>query len=443
MSAADGSPIADRLARMIRIPTVSAELDERGMEPFERFVSLLAELYPLVHEHLEQERIGELGLLYRWPGLRHDDPIVLMAHFDVVPAHAADGWTFEPFEGRIADGWVHGRGALDDKGPLLVILEAVEELLHSGVTPARDVYLSFGGNEETFGSAAAGIADTLEKRGVTPWLVLDEGGAVVDAPLPFLRGRAAMVGLGEKGIATLRLEARGDGGHASAPRGETAISRLARAVRRLDDGTFPPRVPATIARMLRTLVPRADGAAAVGMRLLARSPLLAGRVLARLGGEPAALVRTTIAATRQTGGTADNVLPAHATATFNLRIIPGETVGSAVARVRRRIGDPKVSVELVGGDDPSPEAPADGPAFAALSAAITAAYPDALVVPYLMMQASDARHFHRRWPAVYRFAPLEMSAAQRAAIHGVDERVEVASLERGRDFHIALIKGLS
>lgn len=436
-------PIADRLARMIRVPTVSAEIDERGTEPFESFVGLLAELYPLTHAHLALERIDELGLLYRWRGERAAEPLVLMAHFDVVPARAEDGWTFDPFEGRVAEGWVHGRGALDDKGPLLVILEAVEHLLREGFTPARDVYLSFGGNEETYGTAAASIARTLHERGVSPWLVLDEGGAVVDAPLPFLSGRAAMIGLGEKGIATLRLEARGDGGHASAPRGATAISRLARAVDRLDAGTFRPRVPATIARMLAVLAPRATGMAAIGMRLLARFPRLAGPAFARMGGEPAALVRTTIAATRQSGGTADNVLPATATATLNLRLIPGETVGSAIARVRRRIGDPRVAVDLVGGDDPSPEAPADGPAFDALSAAVSAAFPDAAVVPYLMMQASDARHFHRRWRPVYRFAPLEMTADQRAAIHGVDERVEIASLERGRDFHLHLIRGLA
>jgi len=435
--------IADRLARMIRIPTVSAERDARGMAPFEEFLALLAELYPLVHARLERERIGDLGVLYRWRGARGTKPMVLMAHFDVVPARAEDGWSGDPFEGRIADGSVHGRGALDDKGPLLVILEAVEQLLGEGFAPARDVYLAFGGDEETQGTAAAGIARTLRERGVEPWLVLDEGGAVVDAPLPFVTGRAAMIGLGEKGIATLRLEARGDGGHASAPRGATAIARLARAVTRLDARTFRPRVTATIARMIAALAPRATGPARLGLRLLARFPFLAAPLFARLGGEPAALVRTTIAATRQSGGTADNVLPSVATATLNLRILPGESVGTAIARVRRRIRDPRVSVELVRGDDPSPEAPADGPAFAALARAVAAAFPDAAVVPYLMMQASDARHFHRLWPPVYRFAPLEMSAAQRAAIHGTDERVEIASLERGRDFHIALIRGLA
>ncbi|WP_261167316.1 M20/M25/M40 family metallo-hydrolase [Microbacterium sp. Marseille-Q6965] len=380
---------------------------------------------------------------YRWAGASSQDPLVLMAHVDVVPADQGDGWSAPPFDGRIAEGFVWGRGALDDKGPLLVILEAVEELLRQGFSPARDVYLSFGGDEEVFGRAAAAIAETLAARGVSPWLVLDEGGAVVDAPLPFVPGRAAMIGLGEKGIVTLRLRARGDGGHASAPRGHTAISRLARAIERLNPATFPPRAPQTIARMLAVLGARAGGVPGVVLRVLASVPRLAGPVLARMGSEPAALVRTTLAATRLSGGSADNVLPSHATATLNLRLIPGDTVGTVVARVRRRVRDPKVSVELVDGSDPSPESPADSAAFAALRAAVGAAFPDALVVPYLMMQASDARHFHRRWPSVYRFAPLEMSAAQRASIHGSDERVEIASLERGRDFHMELIRGLS
>ncbi len=169
-----------------------------------------------------------------------------MAHFDVVPVDERDSWTHPPFAGTIADGWVYGRGALDDKGPLVVVLEAVENLLAAGFTPAQDVYLSFGGDEEVFGSSAQATAAALQARAVVPWLVVDEGGAVVDAPLPFVTGPAAMIGVGEKGILTLRLSARGDGGHASAPPTTTAVGRVARAVSRLTPGTFRPHVPAAM-----------------------------------------------------------------------------------------------------------------------------------------------------------------------------------------------------
>lgn len=428
---------------MIRLPTVSAELDVRGAEPFEDFVTLLAELYPLVHERLDLERITEFGLVFRWNGASASaQPIVLMAHYDVVPVDESDAWTHPPFEGRVEDGWVYGRGALDDKGPLLVILEAVENLLEAGFSPARDVYLSFGGNEETYGAAAASIAATLRARGIVPWLVLDEGGAVVDAPLPFAVGDAAMVGVGEKGVATLRLSARGDGGHASAPPRITAVGRIARAIDRLDAGTFPTRTPVAITRMLSLFANKTRGRDQTILRTLATFPALTARIFAAMGGEPAALVRTTVAATMQHGGTAANVLPSQASATLNLRIALGETVAGTVRRVKRRIRDPLVEVTIVESSEPSPESPTDNEQFALIVDAVKESYPDAATVPYVMMAATDSRHFHRFSPAVYRFAPLRMSNAQRASIHGVDERVEIASLARGEVFHRALLQRL-
>ncbi|MFV0319935.1 MAG: M20/M25/M40 family metallo-hydrolase [Microbacterium sp.] len=426
---------------MIRLPTVSAELERRGMQPFDDFVALIAELYPRTHEQLTLERHTDLGLLFRWKGRREapDGPLVLMAHYDVVPVDESDPWTYPPFEGRIADGWVHGRGALDDKGPLIVILEAVENLLAAGFTPARDVYLSFGGNEETFGDAAATIAAALRDRGIVPWLVLDEGGAVVEAPLPFVRGQSAMVGVAEKGVLTVRLEARGEGGHASAPPSFTAARRIGRALDRLAPGTFRARSPRAISAMLARFAGMSRGPARALYRMLAAAPFLSARVFAALGGETAAFVRTTVAPTMLGGGTAANVLPSQAQATVNLRIAIGETVETTVRRLRRRIADARVSVIVIEGDDPSPESAVGTDAFAAIETAVSAAYPGAATVPYIMMQASDSRHFHRFAPAVYRFAPLEMSVAQRASIHGVDERVEITSLERGERFHRALI----
>ncbi|MDQ0647133.1 carboxypeptidase PM20D1 [Microbacterium natoriense] len=435
--------IAERLSQMIRLPTVSAELGERGLEPFESFVALIAEQYPLLHESLALERHTEFGLLFRWMGTGAGDPLVLMAHYDVVPVDESDEWTHPPFAGVIADGVVHGRGALDDKGPLIVVLEAVENLLAAGFTPARDVYLSLGGNEETFGDAAEEIARVLRERGITPWLVVDEGGAVVEAPLPFVPGRAAMIGVGEKGVMTVRLSARGDGGHASAPPTLTAVRRIARAVDRLGPRTFRPRASKAIGRMLTQLAAQTPGPARHLLRLLGSAPLLTGQVFAALGGEPAALVRTTVAATMQSGGTAANVLPSAASATVNLRIALGETAQQTVLRVRRRIRDPLVSVTVVEASEPSPESPTDNDQFALLAEALAVSHPGVAPVPYVMMAATDSRHFHRFAPAVYRFAPLDMSNAQRASIHGVDENVEIAALELGELFHRTLIESLT
>ncbi|SIO25543.1 M20/M25/M40 family metallo-hydrolase [Agromyces cerinus] len=436
----DGS--AERLSRMVQLPTVSAELAERGLADFDRFRALIAELYPLVHEHLGFEQVTELGLLFHWRGRGDGDPVVLMAHFDVVPVDERDGWRFPPFEGRIADGSVWGRGTLDDKGPLLVVLEAVENLLADGFSPARDVYLSFGGNEESHGAAAVAITALFRERGITPWLVLDEGGAVVDAPLPFVQVPAAMVGVGEKGVLTVRLTARGDGGHASAPPKTTPTARIARAVDRLAPNPFPKRMPRSMRAMLSSFVPHTRGASRLLLRLLVALPWVTARVFSRLGGEPAALVHTTVAATMLEAGTADNVLPSQATAALNLRIAVGETVESVVAHLHRVIRDPEVEVTVVEGSDPSPESPTDSVQFAAITQAVAASYPEATTAPYLMMAATDSRYFHRFSPAVYRFAPIAMTAAQRASIHGVDEWVTIDSLERGERFHRALITAI-
>ncbi|MGN7967326.1 M20/M25/M40 family metallo-hydrolase [Microbacterium sp. 22179] len=436
--------IDERLSRMIQLPTVSAELEERGREPFDAFVALIAELYPLTHESLALERHTDFGLLFHWRGRAEasDGPVVLMAHYDVVPVDESDAWTHPPFAGVIADGIVYGRGALDDKGPLIVVLEAVENLLADGFVPARDVYLSFGGNEETYGHAAQEIAAVLRDRGIVPWLVVDEGGAVVDAPLPFVPGRAAMIGVGEKGVMTVRLSARGDGGHASAPPTLTAVRRIARAVDRLGPTTFRPRASTAILRMLSRLADQTPGSARHLLRVLASAPLLTARVFAALGGEPAALVRTTVAPTMQSGGTAANVLPSQASATVNLRIALGETTQQAVLRVRRRVRDPLVKVEVVEASEPSPESSTENAQFALLAEALEISHPGVPAVPYVMMAATDSRHFHRFSPAVYRFAPLEMSNAQRASIHGVDENVEIAALARGERFHRALLERL-
>jgi carboxypeptidase PM20D1 len=275
-----------------------------------------------------------------------------------------------------------------------------------------------------------------------PWLVVDEGGAVVDAPLPFVPGRAAMIGVGEKGVMTVQLSARGDGGHASAPPSLTAVRRIARAVDRLGPTTFRPRASTAVLRMLTRLADETPGPARHLLRLLGSAPLVTSRLFAALGGEPAALVRTTVAPTMQSGGTAANVLPSQASATVNLRIALGETTQRTALRVRRRIRDPLVTVDVVEASEPSPESSTENAQFALLADALAVSHPGIPAVPYVMMAATDSRHFHRFSPAVYRFAPLEMSNAQRASIHGVDEHVEVGALERGERFHRALLERL-
>jgi len=429
--------IGERLARLIAIPTVSGAADE----VFDDFDARLREEYPLLFERLPAERPSDRSLLLRWAGSDPGaPPIVLMAHYDVVPVVEAD-WSRPPFGEPVRDGVVWGRGALDDKGELVVLLDAVENLLAAGFTPARDVYLALGGNEESYGSGAAASASLLAERGVRAAFVLDEGGAIIDSPFRGVDARLAVIGTAEKGVLGVRLRVVGEGGHASTPPEWTAIDRLSRALRRVRTARAKLTLSAPVRQMLEAIAPHSRGALRVVFGNLGLFGPLVARVLARMGAENAAFVQTTVAPTMLAGGTAANVLPSAAEATLNLRLVPGDSVEAAVERLHRVIRDERVLVEVIDGGGPTPVSPADGAAFAEIAAALAASWPGVVPVPYLMMQATDSRHFIGTADAVYRFAPLRMTSAQRASIHGIDEFVEVESLERGELFYRRLIAG--
>jgi carboxypeptidase PM20D1 len=247
----DDDAALERLRALIRIPTVSRMAPELADEAeFARFRAVLATLYPLVHARLELEVVGGGTLLFRWPGRGTGDPNVLMAHYDVVPADEP-GWMHPPFDAAVVgegdERRIWGRGAIDDKGMLAVILEAVEAALVEGFQPAADLYLSLGHNEETAGDGAADVVSLFIERGIRPGFVIDEGGAVVEGAFPGVDAPIAVVGVTEKGIAGVELSVEKKGGHASTPVRNGATSRLARAILRLEKHPARASIPASSA----------------------------------------------------------------------------------------------------------------------------------------------------------------------------------------------------
>ncbi len=437
------SPV-ERFRELLRIPTVShVDPGRVDLAAFDAFHDALERLYPRIHAALEREVVSDHALLYRWRGASDADPLVLMAHMDVVPV-VAEEWQHPPFAadltGTGADATIHARGAIDDKGALVAIMEAVEALLADGTTPSHDVYLAFGHDEEIGGTGAQAIVDVLHARGVRPALVIDEGGAVVRGAVPGVSAPTAMIGVAERGILSLGLTVPERGGHASTPPAMPATARLARAIDRLRRRPFPRRLAPPVRAMLATAAPHASRSLRPVLRRLdGFGPLLA-RVLSRLGPELNAIVRTTAVVTELSGSDGQNVLATRARATVDIRLLTGDTVDSAVAHVRRAVADPLVEIDVLRGSDPSAVSPWRGDSWRRIARAVRGSLGDDVVpLPYLQLGASDSRWFTRISDAVYRFAPFTLSADERAALHSHDERIGVDTWLRGIEFYRAVI----
>lgn len=432
----------ERFRALLRIPTMSRNaVEETDWAPFDAFVAALPELYPRLHAVLDREQHGH-SLLYRWPGTGDGAPTVLMAHYDVVPA-TDEGWEHPPFGAELTgtgdDQVLWSRGTLDDKGALVAILEAVEALVAAGHTPAADVYLSFGHDEETVGSGAKAIVAALAERGVRPALVVDEGGAVVEGIFPGVTKPIAVVGVSEKGITSVRLTVEQNGGHASTPPRTTATVRLARAITRLNARPFPAGLSETNLQMVETLGAHTTGPLrAVFTRARRLRPALVA-VFGRLSDETRAIVRTTAAVTQLSGSLAANALPETAEAVVNVRIAVGSSVAETLAHLHRAIRDPLVRIEAIDPSEPSPVSPTSGPPWEAVAGSISAVHPDAIVTPYIMLGASDGRHFTAISDAVYRFTPFELSAEERGTLHARNERIRVATWLRGIGFYAEML----
>jgi carboxypeptidase PM20D1 len=436
------------LAGALRIPTVSrTRYAETDTVPFDQLQAYLQRTFPLVHQRLKRQTVNHYGLLYEWPGTDTAlKPLLLLAHQDVVPVlpGTESQWTRPPFGGQQAGGYLYGRGALDDKLNVLGQLEAVEALLRAGFQPKRTVLLAFGHDEETLGlRGAKALAALLRQQHPQLEMVLDEGGLVKADGVAGLAQPVALVGVSEKGYLTLELSATGQGGHSSMPPALTSVGRVAAAVARLEAAPFPARLDGGVSGLLAYLAP----AVPFGKRLGFANQWLFGPLIKKtLAATPSgnAALRTTTAPTIIRGGEKDNVLPIGATATVNFRLLPGDTVAAVIRRVRETIDDPQIQLKMVGeGRAASPVSSTDNAAFATLHRTIKSVFPQALVAPYVMVGAADARAYASLCPqATYRFMPVLMDQAAIESLHGTNERLRSSAYQDVIRFYAALIRNM-
>jgi carboxypeptidase PM20D1 len=435
------------LAAAVRFRTVSyADIAQMDSAQFDQFVAYIAKTYPLVHSQLTFERVNSYALLYEWKGKNPNlKPALLMGHYDVVPVIQGTErlWEHKPFDGDLANGYLYGRGTLDDKTTVMGILEAVEHLLREGYQPERTFYLSFGHDEEVSGvNGAQKVVKLLESRKLDFEYILDEGGSIKPDGFDGLNKPIAFVGVAEKGYLTLQLTVNAEGGHSSMPPPRTAIGMLAEAVDRLEKNPFPTHLEGAMDYMQDYLAPEMPFATRLAM---ANKWLFSSVIINTLAKSPKgnASVRTTTAPTIIDAGVKDNVLPIEATAMVNFRIHPSDSIASVISYVKKIINNDQVKVEQAYGYGSNPSAVSDTATlgFRLIHQTIKRHNPDALVTPFLVLGATDSRYFKNLSKNIYRFMPVKMNDEDLKRFHGTNERISVEDFKNVIRFYVDIVKG--
>lgn len=432
---------AQNLSRALQFRTITvAPGDPRpGQEgPWLELHAWLEDTYPAAHAAMQKEFIGDtLTLLYTWQGSDSSlKPILLMAHQDVVPVNIGteNDWDGAPFAGEIIDGYIYGRGTIDDKGSLVALMEAADALAASGFQPRRTVYFMFGHDEEVMGSGAQQGIALLKSRGVELEMALDEGFMIVD-PSPLTGKPMGFIGIAEKGYLTLEITALGEGGHSSTPPRDSAAVRLARAVVALDDNQmkadFSKPPVSDLFRSVAQDMPFMQKMAFANLWIF--EGMIDKQMSAMATGN--AMIRTTTAPTMLAGSAKENVLAQRATAMVNFRVHPNDSEEKIIEHVRRVTShidgiEIRVGQQGIRGQGASPVSPTDNLAYAVLASVAEDLADGAPAAPGLVLGATDARYASAITNNVYRFAPAIMSPEDLTGFHGTNERISVANMER-------------
>ena len=450
--AIDTDTAAAHLSEALRLRTITvASGDPRpGQDaPWRDLEAFLETTYPAIHNIASKTHIAGYTLLFEWKGTDPSlDPILLMAHQDVVPVNigTTSDWEHHPFDGVIQDGYVYGRGTLDNKGSLISIMEAANALAADGFQPKRTIFIMLGHDEEVSGSGAqAGVA-YLKAKGVHAEMVLDEGFFII-SPFPLTGKTAGVIGIAEKGYITIRLTATAKGGHSSTPPRSSGAVQLARAILALEDNQMPADfTKQPMASMIETLAPDMPF---MQRMAFANTWLFKGMLEGEFAKDGAAnaMIRTTTAPTMLAGSIKDNVLPQKATALVNFRIHPNDTTESVLAHVRDSVsGISGVSADLAEdgiGSEASPVSPVDNRPFAVLSAVSASLSDGAPAAAGLVLGATDARWTTEISENIYRFAPSVVPIEDLAGFHGTNERLSVENVGRLSRGYAQIMKAMA
>jgi carboxypeptidase PM20D1 len=435
----------DRFAASVKFKTV-AQVDDAHANAgeFKQFHAYLQSAFPRVHQVLKREIVADYALVYTWAGTEPSaKPALWIAHQDVVPVSedTQGHWTVPPFAGVVKDGHVWGRGSWDNKSHILAQLEAIEMLLAQGWQPRQTLYLAYGHDEEIVGlRGAKAIAAQFRARKMRFDYVLDEGLIISDGIIKGAKAPVALVGVAEKGYATLQLKLSTDSGHSSMPTPMTSINRMAEAVTRVNKAAYPAKVGGLTAQMFETIAPHSGW---VNRLILSNLWLTEPLVSAQLAETPLtnAMIRTTTAATVFRSGEKENVLPGQAEALINVRMLPGDSSESVLKRAVALVGDDGIKVSLAPGvAEASTVSSTTSASYRSIERSVREVFTDAIVAPGLVIGGTDSKHYWDLADNTYRFTPLRVKPSETARFHGVDERISVAAYQDMVRFYHRLLQ---
>lgn len=430
----------ENLRELVKCKTVSYR--DKSLEDnaeFEKFIKKLPLLYPNVFEKCEYMELADRALLFKWKGKTSEKPTVLMAHYDVVPADQS-GWEKPPFDAVLENVVIWGRGTLDTKVTFNGVLFSADTLIAEGFTPENDIYFAFSGGEEVNGNGASNIVDYFEANGITPYLVVDEGGAVVENVFPGVTAPCGLIGIAEKGMIDVEYSCKSNGGHASAPKPHTPVGILSAACVKIEKNPFKSHITKPVREMFDTL---GRHSSFVYRMIFANLWLFKGLLdilCKKSGGELNALMRTTVAFTQMSGSKAANVIPSDAKMVSNIRLNPADSIDSAMEYIKKTVDDSSVEISVLHAMNPSRISKTNCESYERVARAVASTWKGSIVAPYLMVQCSDSRHYGRICDKVYRFSAMDLTSKEIATIHGNNERVRVDAVNKAVEFYIRLIK---
>lgn len=430
------------LSNAIKIKTISyADCEKVEWKLFDEFLIFLENTYPNVHKLCKREMVNGYSPIYVWEGKNKNiKPILLLGHYDVVPIEKSSEilWKESPFSGVIKDGNIWGRGALDDKNQVIAIMESIEYLISKNFKPERDIYVAFGFDEEVGGEKGAKkIADVFKERNMEFDYVIDEGGCIITDMIDGLTHPIAVIGIAEKGSTNIKITVEGKNGHSSMPPQNTSVGILAKIITNTEKNQMPAKLTLPVEELLKRIAPFMGKQKVFLKNIKVLFPII-NPILAK-SSTMNALIRTTIAFTKITGGEALNVLPQEAWVAANIRILPGDTVDDVVNHIKKVNCGINFKIELLNEEKSSEISPIDSDGYRTISNIISDIYPEAITVPYLMVGGTDSRKYYNVCKNIYRFSSVIMAKEDNDSIHSVNEKITEENFLNMIEFYIKLM----